>query len=57
MRLGLRSILLIVAIVLFVVAMLRETNASDLIALGLAVFAGAFLVGDLGLGGRMRGRL
>jgi hypothetical protein len=57
MRVGLRSILLIVAIVLFVVAMLRETNASDLIALGLAVFAGAFLIGDLGLGGRMRGRL
>jgi hypothetical protein len=57
MRLGVRSILLIVAIVLFVVAILRETNPSDLIALGLAVFAGAFLVGDLGLGGRMRGRL
>jgi hypothetical protein len=56
MRLGLRSILLIAAIVLFVVAMLREgANASDLIALGLAVFAGAFLVGDLRLGGRRRG--
>jgi hypothetical protein len=57
MRLGLRSILLIVAIALFVVAMLREANAVDMIALGLAVFAGAFLVGDVGLGGRRRGRL
>jgi hypothetical protein len=57
MRLGLRAILLIVAIVLFVVAMVREGNASDLIALGLAVFAGAFLVGDMGLGRRMGGRL
>jgi hypothetical protein len=57
MRLGLRSILLIVAIALFVVAMLREANAVDMIALGLAVFAGAFLVGDVRLGGRMRGRL
>jgi hypothetical protein len=52
MRLGLRSILLIVAIVLFVVAMLTEGNSFDLLALGLTVFAGALLVGDLGLEGR-----
>jgi hypothetical protein len=57
MRLGLRSILLIVAIVLFVVAVVRDANPSDMIALGLAVLAGAFLVGDLGLGGRMGRRL
>jgi hypothetical protein len=57
MRLGLRAILLIVAIVLFFVSMLVEDNQFDLLAIGLAVLAGAFLVGDLGLEGRMRGKL
>jgi len=56
---GLRSILLLGAVVLFVVAIFVNRNQGNWIAAGLAVFAGAFLVGDLGpgLGGRLRGRL
>jgi hypothetical protein len=58
MTLGLRALLLIVAIVLFLVATISD-NWSDLVALGLAAFAGALLVGELGiagvkLGGRRR---
>jgi hypothetical protein len=55
---GIRSLLLVVAVVLFVVAALSDTNQGDLLAWGLAAFAGAFLVGDLGvdrpLGGSRR---
>jgi len=54
MTLGLRPILLLIAVVLFVYAALSSTNELDLIAYGLACTAGALLVGDLGLG---RGRL
>ena len=58
MTLGVRSLLLIVAVVLFIVAALSDTNQGDLLAWGLAAFAGAFLVGELGvdrpLGGRRR---
>ena len=58
MNFGIRSLLLIVAVVLFVVAALSDTSQGDLIAWGLAAFAGAFLVGELGvdrpLGGRRR---
>jgi hypothetical protein len=50
MRLGLRSVLLIVAVVLLVLAAIVNDNAFDLLALGIAAFAGAFLVDDLGLG-------
>ena len=49
MRLGLRPILLIAAIVMFVLAALLDTSEVDLIAFGLALLAGALLVGDLGL--------
>jgi hypothetical protein len=47
---GIRSILLLVAVVLFVLAAVG-INLGDinLMALGLAFFAGAFLVGDGGL--------
>ena len=43
MNLGLRTILLLVAVVLFVIALFSNENFSDLLALGLAAFAGAFL--------------
>lgn len=46
MNWGLRSILLVVAIVLFVIAVFSDTNYSDLLAWGLAAFAASFLVGD-----------
>jgi fatty acid desaturase len=50
MNVGLRSILLIVAIVCFVLAAIGVGfGAIGLVPLGLAFFAGAFLVGDGGL--------
>ena len=49
-NIGLRSILLLVAIVLFVIAVFSDTNWSDLVAWGLAAFAASFLAGDTGLG-------
>lgn len=48
MNLGLRTILLLVAVVLFVVAVFSDKNWSDLVALGLAAFAGAFLSDAMG---------
>ncbi len=55
MNLGLRSILLIVAVALFVIAVLSDSNYSDMLALGLAAFAASFVVDDLGIGkGRAR---
>ena len=50
MNLGLRSILLIVAIICFVLGAIGiGVGNIGLVALGLAFFAGAFLVGDGGL--------
>lgn len=50
MNLGLRSILLIVAIVCFVLATVGVAVGDvSLIPLGLAFFAAAFLIGDGGL--------
>jgi len=55
-KLGLRSILLLVAVILFVVAILAaKRNQADWTAAGLAVFAGAFLLGEMK--GRLRGRM
>jgi predicted cobalt transporter CbtA len=50
MNFGIRSILLIVAIILFVVAVFSDTNWSDLVAWGLAAFAASVLAGDTNLG-------
>ncbi len=55
MTLGLRAILLIVAVILFLIA----TGSNDwrkLVAIGLACMAGALLVGELGLNLRLGGR-
>jgi hypothetical protein len=49
MRFGLRGLLLIVAVVLFILAVVLDENGFDLLAIGLALMAGAMLVGDLGL--------
>jgi hypothetical protein len=50
MNLGLRSILLILAVICFVLAAIG-VNLGDinLVPLGLAFFAGAFLLGDGGI--------
>jgi uncharacterized membrane protein YgdD (TMEM256/DUF423 family) len=55
-RLGIRQILLIAAVALFVIAALGDTNSFDLLAIGLACFAGALVVEELGLGRRRFGR-
>ena len=53
-NLGLRTILLLVAIVLFVIAVFSDTSYSDLLAWGLAAFAASFLVGDMNVGNLTR---
>ena len=50
MTLGLKVLMLLLAVILFVVAALNNDNFSDLVSIGLAVFAGAFLVEDTGFG-------
>ncbi len=55
MQFGLRALLLVVAIVLFVVAIFSDVHQGDLIAGGLAVLAAGLVVEDLPLaGGRTR---
>ena len=49
LRLGLRSVLLVVAIVMFVLAVILDQNAFDVAMIGLACLSGAFLVGELGI--------
>ena len=56
MNFGLRTILLLAAVVLFIVALFSDENYSDLVALGLAAFAGAFLAEGLGWADRTFGR-
>ena len=54
MALNARSLLLIVAVILFVLEALSiSVGAVSLVSLGLAAFAGAFLVADLPLGRRL----
>ena len=50
MNIGLRTLLVIVAVVLFVIAVFSDTHWTDLVAWGLAAFAASFIVGDRGLG-------
>jgi hypothetical protein len=44
---------MLLATILFIVAALNNDHASDLVSIGLACFAGAFLVGEAGLGARL----
>jgi hypothetical protein len=54
MSLNARSLLLIVAVILFVLAAIGiNLGAVNIISLGLAAFAGAFLVADTPLGRRL----
>ena len=52
MRLGIRAILLIVAIILFLLSLVLDKNRMDMLAVGLAFLAGGLLVDDLNLGSR-----
>jgi hypothetical protein len=49
MTIGLRGLLLVLAMILFIVAALDNDNFSDLVAIGLAVLAGAFIVDETGV--------
>ena len=51
MNLGLRTILLLAAVALFIIAVFAD-NPTDLWSLGLAAFAGAFLSDALGYADR-----
>ena len=55
MNFGVRTILLLAAVVLFVIAVFSNENYGDLLALGLAAFAGAFLSDALGYADRTFG--
>jgi hypothetical protein len=48
MNLGLRALLLIAAVILFVFAAISDSSFGDLVAWGLGCFAGALLVGETG---------
>jgi predicted cobalt transporter CbtA len=56
MNIGLRQILLGIAVILFVIAVFSDTSWADLVAWGLAAFAAAFLVDELGVGNRLGNR-
>jgi hypothetical protein len=52
MRIGLRSLLFLVALILFIVAALSSGDtAFNLLCIGLACMAGGFLADDLNLSG------
>lgn len=50
MNIGLRGLLLILATILFIVAALNNDNFTDLVAVGLAILAAAFVVEETGFG-------
>ena len=56
MNIGLRGLLFLLATILFIIAALNNDNFSDLVSIGLAVFAGAFLVEDTGFGRNLGSR-
>jgi hypothetical protein len=47
MNLGLRTLLLVLAVILFIVSALTEENRFDFMAFGLAVFAASFVIEDV----------
>ncbi len=55
MNIGVRSILILAAVVLFVIAIFVDENYPDLVALGLAAFAASFVADDF-VGGAGVGR-
>ena len=55
MTFGLKAILLLVAIILFIVAVFSDLHELDLIAVGLAFLAAAFIVEEAGVAGTRLG--
>jgi predicted cobalt transporter CbtA len=57
MKFGLRGLLLLLAVVLFIVGALSDSsNREDLLFWGLAVFAASFVAESIPLGSMMAGR-
>jgi hypothetical protein len=48
MTVGLRALLLVAAVVCFIIAVFATTHYPDWLAIGLACFAGSYVVGELG---------
>jgi hypothetical protein len=55
MTLSIRVLLMLLATILFIVAALNNDNFGDLVAIGLACFAGAFVLEETGIGARLMG--
>ena len=53
MNIGIRALLLIAALILFVIAIFSDVHQGDLIAAGLACAAAAWVVGELGIADRI----
>jgi hypothetical protein len=53
MNVGLRALLMLVALIFFVIAIFSDLHQGDFIAVGLACVAAAWLVGELGLDRRL----
>jgi hypothetical protein len=53
MNIGIRALLLVAALVLFVIAIFSDVHQGDLIAAGLACAVGAVLVSELGVADRI----
>ena len=53
MTLTLRSVLILIAVVLFIVSAIGVDTSINLLALGLAFFAGAFIVPDRNISNRI----
>jgi hypothetical protein len=56
MNIGLRGLLLLLATILFIVAALNDDNFADLVSVGLAIFAVAFVVEETGFGRNLGSR-
>jgi hypothetical protein len=48
MNLGVRVILLAAAVICFIIAIFTDLHQGDWLAIGLALFAGSYLVADMG---------
>jgi hypothetical protein len=49
LRFGLRSVLLLIATLMFILAVFFNENAFDVAMIGLACLSGAMLIGELGV--------
>lgn len=53
LKFGIRSVLLMVATLMFILALVLDANAFDVAMIGLACLSGALLVGELGVDRRI----